>query len=69
MFQSHFSKESVGLVCLPIVLTLSTFDYIPEGRLNEIATLEAITAIHPLEKCWVEALVKDRLLVDEEAKF
>ena len=63
MFTVDIMKERLGIIYLPLVLPLSTTDFVPEGGLEDTATLEAIATIHPLAKCWAEAIVKDRLLV------
>ena len=64
MFQKDALKGAIGLIYLPLVLPLTKTDYIPEGGLGDVATLEAIASLHPLAKCWVSALAKDLLLVE-----
>ena len=51
MFKKGAFKEDIGLIYLPRVLPLSKTDFIPEGVLGGVATLEAIAAPHPLAKC------------------
>ena len=67
MFTVDIEKERLGIIYLPLVLPLSTTDFVPEGGLEDTATLEAIAKIHPLAKCWAEAMVNDRLLVASKA--
>ena len=63
MFKKGTLKEDIGLIYLPRVLPSSKTDFVPEGGLMDVATLETIAVLHPLEKCWVNNLAKDLLLV------